>query len=64
MKLCTNNVEHTVGSIEEARELLLMNICDGCLNGNVDEGCEDAPDQSNIEDLLSTACGVQYWVED
>jgi hypothetical protein len=58
---------------DEARHELLRHICKACLMGgdwtDFDENgiCTDievtgpAPDQNNIDALLATACGCEFW---
>lgn len=59
----------------DARQELLSHICNTCLAGDftyIGEGGtfiteswdEPAPDQNNIHDLLSTACGCEFGYEE
>ena len=62
-------------SVNEARKELLLHICSECLQGNrsfVGEGgnietefqCDEPPNIYEINELLSTACGLEYDVEE
>jgi hypothetical protein len=59
----------------DARQELLKWICKSCLAGSreyigengevvIDEDGDEPPDQNNIHELLSTACGCEFMYEE
>jgi len=61
--LCDSYSEVKFDTLNEVKQYLLLRICQGCLDGDKEYG-EEPVNQEDIEELLGTACGLQYWLED